>query len=334
MDNFSSSFRVSVIIPFYNARDYVTQAVESALSQPETGEVLVIEDGSPDRGLEVCQALEQNHQQVRLLRHEGGRNCGPSASRNLGIRNAKFTYIAFLDADDYFLPNRFQKTAEVFANHEHVDGVYEAIGAIYQKDEYREQFLSLNFKELTTVTKVIEPGDLFDELMSGKSGYFSFDGFTGRKQSIIEAGLFREDLRFLEDTDLMLKLSVKTQLMPGQITAPVAIRRVHDKNRVTQELKKEREIYQKYLSMWNGFHEWGKENLNSRRRTVVALRLLDRFRKSDYFRDFHWGDFLASRKKMLDLAITTPELIKMMIFWRMVLPSSKCFGHHDKGNSN
>jgi len=314
-----SDFKVSVVIPFYNAREFITRAVESALDQPETGEVLLIEDGSPDDGLEICQSLAQKYSKVRLLQHPRGQNLGPSASRNLGIINANYPYVAFLDADDYYLPGRFQKTAEVFAVSDKVDGVYEAIGATYQNDAVKELFLSLNMCELTTVTKIIAPQDLFDEFMSGRSGYFSFDGFTGKKEIFVQSGLFREDIRFLEDTDLMLKLSAKAKLFPGNISTPVAVRQVHNNNRITNRLSNERQIYRSYLTMWWGFYRWAEVNLSTKRQLVTAIHLLDRIRKSDYFSDFRWSDFLASRKEMVRLAQVSPILFVMPIFWRILL---------------
>ena len=100
----ADALEISVIIPVYNAAAYVRQAVESALAQPEVREVLLVEDGSPDNALEVCQQLAAEHQRVILLHHPNGENRGAGASRNLGMRNAHFPIIAFLDADDYYLP--------------------------------------------------------------------------------------------------------------------------------------------------------------------------------------------------------------------------------------
>ena len=137
-------FLVSIVIPFYNARDYITQAVEFALGQPETGEVLLIEDNSPDGGIEVCQSLANKYPKVRLLKHLDGRNHGAGASRNLGIRNAHYPFIAFLDADDYYLENRFQATKEIFKQHDDIDGVYEALGIEYENSTAKELYSSLS----------------------------------------------------------------------------------------------------------------------------------------------------------------------------------------------
>ena len=99
--------KVSVIIPVFNAEKFIRKAVESVLDQSETGEILLIEDTSPDNSLKICQELEEKHDRVRLLRHDDLLNHGAGATRNLGIRNAKFDYVAFLDADDFYLKGRF-----------------------------------------------------------------------------------------------------------------------------------------------------------------------------------------------------------------------------------
>jgi glycosyltransferase involved in cell wall biosynthesis len=98
--------RVDVIVPVYNAADYVRKAVESALARPETVEVILVEDGSTDESLAVCQELAAEYPTVRLYRHPNGENRGAGASRNLAISESTRGHIAFLDAD-YFLPCRF-----------------------------------------------------------------------------------------------------------------------------------------------------------------------------------------------------------------------------------
>ena len=119
---------ISVIIPVYNAEQYVHDAVQSALKQPETSEVLLVEDCSPDNSLKICRELEKKYKKVKLLRHPGGKNLGAGASRNLGIKKAGFDFIAFLDADDYYLDERFCKAGELFKSFPDIDGVYESVG--------------------------------------------------------------------------------------------------------------------------------------------------------------------------------------------------------------
>lgn len=95
--------RFSVVMPLYNKADYVANAIESVLSQ--TGheiEIVVVDDGSTDGSADIVGTLKDPR--IRLLRQD---NSGVSAARNVGIRAAQGEFIAFLDADDYYLPGFF-----------------------------------------------------------------------------------------------------------------------------------------------------------------------------------------------------------------------------------
>jgi glycosyltransferase involved in cell wall biosynthesis len=101
---------VSVIIIFLNAADFLQEAIESVLVQTyENWELLLIDDGSSDKSSEIARFFaSQRPSQISCLDHHEHQNLGMSASRNLGILNAKGEYIAFLDADDYWLPNKLE----------------------------------------------------------------------------------------------------------------------------------------------------------------------------------------------------------------------------------
>lgn len=318
-------FRVSVIIPVYRAEKYVTQAVESALQQSETGEVILIEDGSPDKSIAVCRKLEEQYKEVRLLRHTDGGNHGAAASRNLGIRSAVFPYIAFLDADDFYLPKRFSRTIEVFEANEQVDGVYEAIGTTFEDDASKALWSQLPFREITTVRKVIAPESLFVELMRGENGYFSFDGFTGRRHLFPEISYFNEQLPIDEDTDLMFKLSAKARLFPGSLDTPVAMRRIHGDNRITHHLADKRRAYKSVIQGWESLLTWQQHDLTTQQKKALLHRYIAHLRKIDYFPDFQWHDYLTSRIRMCRLAIQAPMLLSDPYFWRLLVPSRGLF---------
>ena len=86
---------ISVIIPVYNAEKFLRTAVESALREPETSEVILVEDGSSDNSLAICRQLASESSKVRLFQHVDGKNRGVSASRNLGLVKAQSEFIAF-----------------------------------------------------------------------------------------------------------------------------------------------------------------------------------------------------------------------------------------------
>lgn len=93
---------VSVIIPFYNVRAYLEEAIESVLSQTtQDWELLLADDGSSDGSTEIARAYEKRFPyQIRYLQHPGGANKGAAATRNLALGKAAGTYVAFLDSDD------------------------------------------------------------------------------------------------------------------------------------------------------------------------------------------------------------------------------------------
>lgn len=99
---------VSVIVIFFNASDFLQAAIESVLAQTyEHWELLLVDDGSTDGSTDVAMSFaSENPARIKYFEHDGHQNLGMSAARNLGIRKAKGDYIAFLDADDYWLPDK------------------------------------------------------------------------------------------------------------------------------------------------------------------------------------------------------------------------------------
>lgn len=102
---------VSIVIPCYNSRHFVGEAIDSAYKQTYRSiEVIVIDDGSTDGSLDFIADLKQTtYPELILLRHLDGRNCGVSSTRYLGVTHAKGKYVAFLDADDQFVAEKIEK---------------------------------------------------------------------------------------------------------------------------------------------------------------------------------------------------------------------------------
>jgi glycosyltransferase involved in cell wall biosynthesis len=109
-----------------NAEEFIEEAVESALAQTyDRWELLLVDDGSTDRSSAIArQYAERRPEKVRYLEHAGKENRGMSASRNLGIRNARGKYIAFLDADDAWLPRKLEEQVALLDAHPEAAMVY------------------------------------------------------------------------------------------------------------------------------------------------------------------------------------------------------------------
>ena len=97
---------VSVIMPVYNGEKYIRKAVESVYEQGVSLELLVIDDGSTDHTEEVLSAYE-GREDFRYIKNE--QNMGAAGSRNRGVGLAQGTYIAFLDADDWWEPGKLKE---------------------------------------------------------------------------------------------------------------------------------------------------------------------------------------------------------------------------------
>ena len=230
-------FSVSVVVPVYNAARFVTEAVESALAQPETAEVILVEDASPDNSLAVCRTLTEQYDQVRLYQHPGGVNRGAGPSRNLGMEKSTRGFIAFLDADDYYLPGRFSTAGSVFNTNPDCDAVYDAVGIHFEDERARQRWLASNMAvvQMTTMTRHVPPEDLFGVLTKGGSGHIHLDGLVIRRSILQRSGFMNEEIAdtLHEDTDFILKLAAVGRMLPAGIDKPVSMRRVHAENRVS-----------------------------------------------------------------------------------------------------
>src|SRR5579862_1030782 len=99
---------VSVIISFLNGARFIREAVESVFVQTyRNWELLLVDDGSTDQSTQIAREYASLHSEnVRYLEHNGHSNRGLSASRNLGIRRSGGEFLAFLDCDDVWLPQK------------------------------------------------------------------------------------------------------------------------------------------------------------------------------------------------------------------------------------
>ncbi len=185
------------------------------------GECILIDDGSSDKSLAIAQQFAEKDERVLVLAHEDGRNHGAGSARNVGFRRAREEYIAFLDADDYWLENRFAHTAEIFSHHPGYVGVYEAIAT-------EDWDSNIENPKLTMLRSSPDNGEVFFEMTPfGKNGHFSLIGLTVRREVLEKTGLFSTNFALTQDTEWIAKLSLTGKLAGGNTREVVAIRNVH-----------------------------------------------------------------------------------------------------------
>lgn len=275
--------KISVIIPVYNAEKYISKAIESALQLDEVDEIILVEDQSPDNALQICRELAQKHSRVKLFQHPDHGNHGAGASRNLGIEKATGEFIAFLDADDYYLPNRFDSEKELFRDPK-VDGVFNAIGTEYLTEKGKEEFQS-KFKEisLSTVNYPAEGEEVFKGLLSLTTKVFGtsfhLNSLTVKRASLMAHHIrFNKDLRVHQDSDFIIKLAFHCHLKTGNITEAVAMRGIHDDNRITKIVKYSPQYNQRQFLLWKSLNEWAISNQippEARKRIYLIYKSFD-----------------------------------------------------------
>jgi glycosyltransferase involved in cell wall biosynthesis len=119
---------VSTIIIFLNGAKFLQEAIESVWAQTyDHWELLLVDDGSTDASTAIARRyVAQAPGKVHYLEHAGHQNRGMSASRNLGIRHAQGEYIAFLDADDVWLPHKLEQQVAILGSQPEAAMVYGA----------------------------------------------------------------------------------------------------------------------------------------------------------------------------------------------------------------
>jgi glycosyltransferase involved in cell wall biosynthesis len=105
---------VSVVVPFLNAERFLEETVQSVRGQQLTDwELILVDDGSTDRSTVIARDLAAKDGRIRYVEHPGHQNRGRDASRNFGAAHATAPYIAFLDADDVWVPGSLAEQVEL-----------------------------------------------------------------------------------------------------------------------------------------------------------------------------------------------------------------------------
>lgn len=117
---------ISVLMTVFNGELYLREAIDSVLAQQTAHgfELVIVDDGSTDASGAILDDAAQRDPRIRVVRHPNGENRGISASRNLALDHARGDFIAFLDADDVWLPYHLELHMQVFADHPEIAMVY------------------------------------------------------------------------------------------------------------------------------------------------------------------------------------------------------------------
>lgn len=205
--------RVSVIIPAYNVSAYIQSALLSLQRQSlHDFETIVVDDGSTDNTAHIIDAFCQQDDRFRLLKKANG---GLSSARNHGIRLAQSDYIALLDGDDLYEPDKLRSHIDVLDRHADVGVVYSASKVI--RDDGSPTLMRMSGKPIMT-----------DPLLSLLCKNFVGHGSNAvfRRCLIDEVGDFDECLASSEDIDFWLRIAALRTWKFHRVSAALSCYRV------------------------------------------------------------------------------------------------------------
>ena len=191
--------KVVVIIPLYNRAGFIAQTIQSVLNQTYPNiELIVVDDGSTDNSRNV---LKQFEGKIRILEHPCRVNKGQSAAINLGVKSSESKYVAILDSDDLFAPEKIHLQVEHLEKHPNIGLVYGNGYAINEQGEKIYPIYKDGHRENSVPERVL------------MDCYFLLPNNSLIKRKVLEeAGDFDESLHSAQDHDMAIRVAEVTKL--------------------------------------------------------------------------------------------------------------------------
>lgn len=269
---------VSVIIPNYNYANYVREAIDSVLDQTyENVEIIVVDDGSKDGSKEI---LESYGNKIKAVFQE---NAGVSKARNNGVEQSKGEYLAFLDADDIWLPEKIEKQVELF-----------------EKDK------SLGLVHVG-VEDIDKNGDVIETILNGLSGSVSHEFLLFERAVVLGGGsgmmiprkVFDNiggfDLELLTSADWDICYHICRRYEIGFVPKVLLRYRIHGSNMHGNITRMEREMLYAYEK---AFKDEAEDVQNLKRK---AYGNLHQVLAGSYYRAGQYSDFVRHTLKSIYL---------------------------------
>jgi glycosyltransferase involved in cell wall biosynthesis len=207
---------VSVVLPTFNRLHYLSATIDSVCAQSfRDWELIIADDGSAEASTNFLSTLADPRIKVLLLQHSGN----PAAVRNAAIREARGKFVAFIDSDDLWLPQKLERQLAAMAACPQRRWSYTSIRRIDERgnDASHEHVTPWSAWEGC----VIEP-------LLKMQALVAMPTVVAERSLVLEVGAFDEEQRFAEDYDLWLRLAIRSEV--SVLREPLACVRVHTDN--------------------------------------------------------------------------------------------------------
>jgi glycosyltransferase involved in cell wall biosynthesis len=293
--------KVSVVIPTYNCVQFVTEAIDSVLNQTfKDFEILVVDDGSKDETREVL--TEKYGTSIQYLYKENG---GVSSARNFGIEKAKGKYIAFLDADDVWMPEKLEKQASALEGNPEIKACYSSFFLCDEK--LNPGKINLSERKANALTDLLLIGNVVatPSTVIAEKGLFQ------------QVGGFDHELSQCADWEMWIRLATKTEFI--YINEPLLRYRQHDSNMSKNAALLEKDSV---LLIEKGF---ALPNLpiDLKEKKNEALARIYMVLAGTYFHSKLYKDFIRCAWKSINKDFTQTGYLLKFPFRRFIKPTMK-----------
>lgn len=248
----NTDIKVSVIMPIYNAYDYLRPAIDSVLDQTlRQIELICIDDGSTDNSFELIKEYQKKDERIRIVTET---NAGPALARNNGIKRARGEYLAFLDADDFFEPTLLEKLYQT-AKERDLDI------AITDYDIFNSRKASFESAQPAEYENIYEENEVTSKTISPDKIFLSTNGAAWnklfRRSFVTEKQItFLQDVKIYEDVYFVVSaLSLAERV--GKVFEVLLHHRVYSDQARAKTFRKH---YSQVLSVYLAMKEFLRQN--------------------------------------------------------------------------
>ncbi len=303
-------FTIAVVIPAYNCQKHLSRSLDSVFAQTRLpDEIIVVDDGSTDKTSEIAAGFGDR---INYIYQE---NAGASAARNAGINAAKSKWIAFLDADDEWLPEYLESQLEILTKNPELVWT---TGNYYTRFDSQDKYAQWN--STSKITKLLKGRDYFEDFFLMLAN--DINGHTNttiiRKDVLIETGLFSLEQKKIEDLDLWWRVAYLNPRI-GFLIKPLSFYYLGVNQSITSNIS-EPSFYSKLLlkhinlAKKTEHYESFRKFLAFRISRWARAMLFDQ--RCDYVRDFvsNFKEFLPLHKRILfRLATINPNVTRKLM---------------------
>lgn len=280
--------KVSIIIPTYNRALLLKKAIESVLKQTfKDYEIIVVDDGSTDNTREIVHSYSLP--KIKYIYQE---NKGRSNARNKALKIAKGQYIAYLDSDDMFLPDKLERQISILEVERDVGMVYTS-ARVFDEDD-NELFRQDKLGNKRLYYEATDSGWIYNKVAFYFPQTIILPSVMVRSEIQKKVGDFDENLDRFEDTDMWRRISKECKIFA--IKEPLCIIRQHSDNK----MENPKDVFKSMMHYINKIFSEDR-NVSCLTKRKGASKLLFYygavvFVKNDYKKNFSFPFFIQSLK--------------------------------------